>query len=107
MSVLIKDVAKIDPIISTALSNQNISVIETGSSSPCLDLERISHQVVENCKDVDFVVIEGMGRAIHTNYCAKFSVDSLKIGVFKNPQVAKELGAEMYGGLVKFEQLIA
>lgn len=43
-----------------------------------------------------------MGRAIHTNYHARFMCDSLKIGVFKSPEVAKQLGAQMYDGLVLY-----
>jgi type II pantothenate kinase len=46
-----------------------------------------------------------MGRAIHTNYYAEFLVDSLKIAVFKNPQIAKELGAQLYEGLCSFHKV--
>lgn len=84
-------------------------MVPTGSGAPCLDLLRVSEEVCIASKDVDLVMIEGMGRAIQyfvltsTNFNAKFSVDSVKIGVFKNPQVAKELGAQMYDGMLLFE----
>jgi hypothetical protein len=45
-----------------------------------------------------------MGRAIHSNYYAEFSCDSLKLAVFKNAWAAKTLGAEMYSALCRFEQ---
>ena len=78
-------------------------MVATGSGSPCMDFLRVSEELSSESRDVDLVIIEGMGRAIHTNYFAKFSVDSLKIAVFKNPQVAEELGAQLYEGLVKYE----
>lgn len=45
-----------------------------------------------------------MGRAIHTNYRAKFAVDCVKIAVFKNAQIADELGAQLYEGLCRYEK---
>jgi hypothetical protein len=33
--------------------------------------------------EVDLIIIEGMGRAIHTNLMAKFKTDSLKLAVIK------------------------
>lgn len=38
-----------------------------------------------NC---DLVVIEGMGRAIHTNMNAKFTCDVLKLAVLKSKWLA-------------------
>lgn len=79
-----------------------IEVIQSGSGSPCLDFLRISDDLCKSSLEVDLVVIEGMGRAIHTNFYANFKVDSVKIGVFKNPQIAEYLGAQLYEGMVLF-----
>ena len=92
------EVVKIDPIFS------KIVVVETGSGAPCIDLSHVSFELSHASTDADLVVLVGMGRAIHTNFNAKFAVDSLKIAVFKNPQVCKELGFQMYDGMIKFEQ---
>ncbi|TPX61188.1 pantothenate kinase [Powellomyces hirtus] len=92
-----------DPLISAAWTQGKLKVVATGMSGPCLDLRGVGEEVAASCHGVDLVVIEGMGRAIHTNYSADFKVDSLKIAVFKNPQVAKQLGAQMYDGMVLFQ----
>ena len=78
-------------------------MVPTGSASPCLDLLRISEEICDASRDVDLVILEGMGRAIHTNYYARFCVDSVKIAVFKNPQIASELNAQLYEGMVRFQ----
>ncbi|KND02525.1 pantothenate kinase [Spizellomyces punctatus DAOM BR117] len=96
-------IAGFDPVIRSAWAEQRLLALGTGSASPCLDLTRLSDELTTECRDVDFVVVEGMGRAIHTNFYARFRVDSLKIGVFKNPQVAKQLGANMYDAIVLYE----
>ena len=75
----------------------------TGSFSPCLDFSHISTELNSWIRDADCVVIEGMGRAIHTNYKTRFTCDSLKIAVFKNPFVASELNVNIFDGMALFE----
>lgn len=58
----------------------------------------------EELKTTDLIVIEGMGRAVHTNLDAQFTCDSLKIAVIKNSWLAKRLGGEMFCVICKFEK---
>ncbi|KAH6563329.1 hypothetical protein BASA60_010736 [Batrachochytrium salamandrivorans] len=102
LCTIVTRITKFDSIINDAWTKGRLQVIGTGSSSPCIDLGRISRDLATASGDVDLVIVEGMGRAIHTNFHAKFSVDSLKIAVFKNPQIAKELGADMYDGMCMY-----
>ncbi|KAJ3038029.1 hypothetical protein HDV00_001073 [Rhizophlyctis rosea] len=103
LAALIEKITYFDGLIRRSRENGALQVVGTGSASPCLDLLHISAELAKACEDVDLVVVEGMGRAIHTNFHAKFRVDSLKIAVFKNPQVAKALGAVMYDALCIFD----
>jgi hypothetical protein len=48
-------------------------------------------------------VLEGMGRAIETNLYARFTCDSLKLGMVKHPEVAACLGGELYDCVCKFD----
>ncbi|KAF6772877.1 hypothetical protein AHF37_06704, partial [Paragonimus kellicotti] len=52
---------------------------------------------------VDLVVIEGMGRAVHTNLHARFRVDCLKVAVIKNAWLARRLGGKLYSVVSKFQ----
>ncbi|KAI8811566.1 fumble-domain-containing protein [Cladochytrium replicatum] len=112
---------QIDPLFATNRRNNQLVVVETGSTGPCLgwcfrdatcfkfsslfssDFRWISEGLQHHCRNADLIIIEGMGRAIHTNFFAKFKVDSLKIAVFKNPAVAEYLGANMYDAICIFE----
>ncbi|CAH8634575.1 unnamed protein product [Heterobilharzia americana] len=71
---------------------------ENGQTSPCLDFRLIASSLVQltEREQVDLIVIEGMGRAIHCNLNAKFSVDTLKIAVIKNSWLARRLGGQLY-----------
>jgi type II pantothenate kinase len=55
-------------------------------------------------KQVDLIVLEGMGRAIHTNLYAKFKCESLKVAVLKNRWLAERLGGEMFSVVFKYEK---
>ena len=52
-----------------------------GQGSPCLDLRRVPNTLADATVGTDLVVVEGMGRAIHTNYrrapCAQLHVPQL------------------------------
>ena len=54
-------------------------------------------------EESDLIVIEGMGRAIHTNFEAAFKCDSLKVAVLKNRWLAQRLGGDMFSVVFKFE----
>ena len=71
-------------------------MIETGSASPCLDLSRINVDLAEVMlsNSVDLIILEGMGRSIHTNYDASFKCDSLKAAVLKNEWLANRFGVK-------------
>ena len=46
-------------------------VTGNGQGSPCLDLRRVPDTLADATVGTDLVIVEGMGRAIHTNYkCA-------------------------------------
>ena len=45
-----------------------------------------------------------MGRALHTNFNAKFTVDTLKLVVIKNEWLAKKLGGETFSVICKYEK---
>ena len=51
----------------------------------------MSAEVAEAALGADLVVIEGMGRAVHTNYNTRFRCASLKLAMLKNAHLAEHL----------------
>lgn len=80
-------------MLAQGLVTGRLQCINSGQSSPCLDLSRLSKILVDVMVDnkVDLIVLEGMGRAIHTNLYAKFKCESLKVAVLKNRWVPSPL----------------
>ena len=52
---------------------------------------------------VDLLVLEGMGRAIQTNFHTKVKCESLKVAVLKNRWLAQHLGGDMFSVVFKYE----
>uniref|UniRef100_A0A8C5SB57 4'-phosphopantetheine phosphatase n=1 Tax=Laticauda laticaudata TaxID=8630 RepID=A0A8C5SB57_LATLA len=100
-------IAAMDSVIRTALKEERLLLVQTGSSSPCLDLSRLDKGLASLVRErkTDLVIIEGMGRAIHTNYHAKLKCESLKLAVLKNSWLADRLGGKIFSVIFKYEFL--
>ncbi|KAK6060715.1 hypothetical protein COOONC_01625 [Cooperia oncophora] len=97
---------EVDNTLKEAIDSGRLTFEHSGQSSPCLDLRRVNsvlnRRVIE--EHVDLVVIEGMGRALHTNLHAQFVCDSLKAAVIKTQWLADRMGGEIFSVVFKFER---
>ncbi|CAH8575992.1 unnamed protein product [Schistosoma turkestanicum] len=105
LELLLHIIASFEPLIAESLNNGQLMLAENGQTSPCLDFRLIASSLVQltEREQVDLIVIEGMGRAIHCNLNAKFTVDTLKVAVIKNSWLARRLGGQLYSVIFKFE----
>ncbi|XP_067943984.1 4'-phosphopantetheine phosphatase-like [Watersipora subatra] len=105
LNILVSKLAVTCPVISKATQSQDLMVMETGQASPCLDLRYVNEDLCTllQMQKADLLVIEGMGRAVHTNLYTKHTCDSLKVACIKNKRLAERLGGQMYGVVFKFE----
>lgn len=104
--VTLRDAAKICKVIRQALKENRLFAMETAQASPCLDLSRLN---LDLClamvkHNVDLIVLEGMGRTLHTNLYAKMTCECLKLAVVKNRWLALRLGGDMYAVICKYER---
>ena len=52
----------------------------------------------------DLIILEGMGRSIHTNLHATFACDALKVSILKNRWLAEKLGGKIFDVVFRYEQ---
>ncbi len=102
---LVNRIAEMDPLISQSLSAGELELVSSGNRFPLIDLRRISTELADAvyARDVDLCVIEGMGRAIETNFDAKFTCDTLKLAMIKDLGVGEAMGAELYDLVLRFD----
>ncbi|XP_068143586.1 LOW QUALITY PROTEIN: 4'-phosphopantetheine phosphatase [Drosophila tropicalis] len=90
------------------LQSHRLLVYANGQSGPCLDMRTLPRDLCEAIatNETDLLIIEGMGRALHTNLNAHFACETLKLVVIKNRWLAKYLGGdEMFAVICKYEGL--
>lgn len=68
-----------------------LMVVENGCGSPCIDFRQVSSELAAAAKDADLIILEGMGRSLHTNFNARFKCDALKLAMVKNQRLAEKL----------------
>ncbi|KAG1660836.1 hypothetical protein FOA52_008947 [Chlamydomonas sp. UWO 241] len=80
-------------------------VVASGAGGPCMDFRRVPDVLAEACVGTDLLIIEGMGRAIHTNLYTRFRCDTLKLAMIKTEWLAKRLfGGSLYDCVCVFEE---
>jgi type II pantothenate kinase len=101
-----EDVRRLWPALVDAepsLAALPISAVSTGTAEPLIDLSRVSRELNEAAADADLVILEGMGRALESNYNAAFNCDALKLAMIKDAFVARWLGGALYDVVCRFE----
>jgi len=92
------------PHLALAMQEKRLSVYGNGQKGPCLDLKRIPEKLANECNSADLLVLEGLARAIHSNFHVKFSIDTLKLALVKSEIVAEYFGCSTMDGICKFEE---
>ncbi|XP_013107696.1 4'-phosphopantetheine phosphatase isoform X2 [Stomoxys calcitrans] len=92
-------------IMKQARLDKKLLVQGNGQRGPCLDMRTLPQALCDSLKETDLLVIEGMGRALHTNLYADFTCDTLKLAVVKNKWLAQRLGGDTFSVICKYEPL--
>mmetsp|Transcript_6374 Transcript_6374/g.9897 ORF Transcript_6374/g.9897 Transcript_6374/m.9897 type:complete len:353 (-) Transcript_6374:782-1840(-) len=93
------------PELRSYLEQRTLTSVASGNTLPAIDLSKVSEECAKAASDVDLVVLEGMGRALESNFDAKFKCDSLKMAMVKHKEVATYLNGQLLDVVCKFEQV--
>nr|CAH7765713.1 unnamed protein product [Callosobruchus chinensis] len=103
LNVYCSEAAQYCDIIKNALKEGQLLKMENGQRGPCLDLRTLTPELCEAMEPADLLILEGMGRAVHTNLRARFTVDCAKLAVLKNEWLAQSLGAQQFAVVCSYE----
>ena len=95
----------LDAVLDAALRDGRLTTEASGNWAPLIDLKMISPELVAKvaADPVDLLVIEGMGRAIETNFDARFTCETIKLAMIKDRGVADAIDAELYDLVFRYE----
>ncbi len=91
-----------DDALARTLASRRISSTGTGCDCPLIDLADVTAECNTAAEDCDLVILEGMGRAVETNYFARFTCDAIHLAMIKNRELTKRLGCRLFDLIVRF-----
>lgn len=102
--LLVDAMTNIQDLSKDSLSSTPLMVVENGCGSPCIDFRQVSSELAAAAKDADLMILEGMGRALHTNFNERFKCDTLKLAMVKNQRLAEKLiKGKIYDSVCRYE----
>jgi len=107
LTALVDTIARSDLTLQRALAEGRLELIPSGNDLPLIDLSRVSSGLCAAVRrrNVDLIVLEGMGRALESNYDARFNCDALKVAMIKDAGVAELFGGKVYDLVFRFEPI--
>ena len=103
---LLDRIAELDPLVRDAWASGQLTALADGNGAPLIDLTRLDPGFVAatSAEPIDLVVIEGMGRALESNFNASLTCETLKVAMIKDPGVGEALGGELYDLVLRYER---
>jgi type II pantothenate kinase len=86
-----------DSALTDYLAHGMITTVGTGCDCPLIDLSDVTDACNEAARDCDLVILEGMGRAIESNFDTPFTCDAIRLAMIKNRDLAAYLGCQLFG----------
>lgn len=99
---IVQRLAALDGDLEALIGAGMFEVVSSGNDIPLIDLSEVSDELNEAAADAELVILEGMGRAIESNYNAAFKVDALHLALLKDPLVASRVGGVVYDCICKY-----
>ncbi|MFH1419275.1 MAG: ARMT1-like domain-containing protein [Planctomycetota bacterium] len=100
---LLEECRRIDPRLDECVRQAQVTVVASGCGEPLIDLTNLSLECCRAAEESDLLILEGMGRAIESNYDTRFTVDTIKLALIKDPMVAEIIGAKLFDPVFRFE----
>ena len=102
LTPLLGRVAGVDAHFASALADDRLRVAASGGTAPLIDLTRLTPEFVAAVTDADLLILHGMGRAIESNFHARFTCDTLWSAVIKDKHVAARIGGDLFACVFRF-----
>lgn len=99
---VVERLAEMDQHLAALIQAKMFEVVSTGNDIPLIDLREVSDELNAAAEGADLVLLEGMGRAVESNYHAQFTTDALLLALLKDTAVAAGLHGDVYDCVCKF-----
>ncbi len=94
-----------DPLLSGMLDTDRLATVDAGNDTPLLDFSIITDTCNAVAADSDLIVLEGMGRAIESNWHVNLKCDCWRVALLKDEAVVRWLGAKLWQPVSRFDAI--
>jgi hypothetical protein len=78
--------------LARAMAAGRLRLVESGTGSPGIDLRFVGRALNHAGRGAAWILLEGQGRAVETNWSTPFRCPVLRAAVVKDARVAREIG---------------
>ena len=103
LGALLPRLINLDTTLADLVRHNRVAIVASGCGSPLVDLADLSPECCRAAADCDLLILEGMGRAIESNFDARFNVDTLKLALIKDAMVAEVLHVNLLDPVFRFD----
>jgi uncharacterized protein with ATP-grasp and redox domains len=93
-----------DSALARVLAAERLRLIDSGTGSPGIDLRHVGRALNDAAREADWILIEGQGRAVETNWETGFTCPSLRVAVVKEPLVAQRIGVAAGSPCLRYDE---
>lgn len=86
-----------------ALEHGRLRCIPSGTGSPGIDLRRVGRDLNRASEEVTWILLDGQGRAIETNWETRFRCGVLRCAVVKDSLVARAIETHPAGPILRWD----
>ncbi len=103
LAALMPRLQALDPTLDSLVKSDRIAIIDSGCTAPLIDLRDVSEAVNHEAKNTDLILLEGMGRALESNYEALFTTDAVKLCMIKEQITATRHNGKLFDTVCRFD----
>jgi len=93
-----------DRALAELVHSGRIGVVASGCGTPLIDLANVSDECNQAARNSDLIILEGMGRAIESNFSARFRCDCARLAMLKDEWVAGKLAGSLFDIVCRFDR---
>ena len=100
---LLPRLATVDGVLRDLLRAEMIVPGSSGGRTPLIDLRKVSPACNAVAAGADLLFLEGMGRGLESNFNSRFTVDTVKLCMIKEPIIAQRHHGKVFDVVLRFD----
>ena len=104
---LLERLAKGDPVLAEALRSNRMAAIGSGGDTPLIDLGQVSEECDREAAASDLIMLQGMGRAVESNWHESFRCDVWRMALLKDESVVRWRGGQLFDAVCRFDPALS